>query len=98
MPLGLTAAAVRAQAPIIVDHTCTDLSQVPANWIQQAKANLRVGYGHTSHGSQLVTGIEAFRGSPPDVRLPILRLGPGSGQRLDYWGNAGGAGDLEPGR
>jgi hypothetical protein len=51
-------------AAIIIDHTCTDLSKVPQAWIDQAKANLRITYGHTSHGSQLVTGIEAFRGDP----------------------------------
>ncbi len=42
---------------VIVDHTCTDLSQVPQSWINQAKSNLRLGYGHTSHGSQPVTGM-----------------------------------------
>jgi len=45
---------------IIIDHTCTDYSQIPTAWIEAAKNNLRVGYGHTSHGSQLVTGMEAF--------------------------------------
>ena len=54
--------AVSAAQPIIVDHTSTDLSRVPDYWIDQARANLRVTYGHTSHGSQIVTGIEAFRG------------------------------------
>ena len=59
--LGGTVAA--AEQPIIIDHNCTDLSKVPAAWIIQAKASLRVTYGHTSHGSQLVSGIETFRGS-----------------------------------
>ncbi len=48
---------------IIIDHTCTNLSKVPQSWIDLAKLNLRITYGHTSHGSQLVTGIEAFRGN-----------------------------------
>jgi hypothetical protein len=56
-----------AGQPIIVDHTTTDLSRIPNSWIEQAKANLRVGYGHTSHGSQIVTGIAAFQGSPGDL-------------------------------
>lgn len=51
-------------SPIIANHTSTKISLVPTYWISQAKQKLRVGYSHTSHGSQLVTGIEAFRGSP----------------------------------
>lgn len=88
--------AVHAQTPIIVNHTCTDLSQVPVNWIQQAKTNLRVGYGHTSHGSQLVTGIESFRGSPGSTYYyESSGWGLEAGTFLnDSWGNAGGAGDL----
>lgn len=56
------AATPEAQAgsgPIIVDHTCTDLSQVPEVWIEQARSDLNIFYGHTSHGSQLVSGLNA---------------------------------------
>ena len=54
--------AVMAQAqPVIIDHTCTDINQIPQQWIETAKSNLRISYGHTSHGSQLVTGITAIR-------------------------------------
>jgi hypothetical protein len=45
----------------LIDHTCTDLSRVPSEWITAAKQNLRVAYGHTSHGSQIVTGMDAMR-------------------------------------
>ena len=44
-------------APIIIDHTCTDLSKIPLPWLEAAKTNLRISYRHSSHGSQLVTGI-----------------------------------------
>ena len=53
-----------ATAAVIVDHRHTDLTRVPSAWIDQARAALRVTYGHTSHGSQLVTGMTAFRGEP----------------------------------
>ncbi len=43
---------------LIIDHNCTDLSQVPIEWIEAAKANIRVHYAHTSHGGQIVTGLE----------------------------------------
>jgi len=51
--------------PIIVDHTCTDLSQVPDDWINQAKSQLRICYGHTSHGSQPVTGMDVLMHADP---------------------------------
>jgi uncharacterized repeat protein (TIGR01451 family) len=50
----------QAQQPIIIDHTCTDLSKVPEYWIEQAKAQLRLSYGHTSHGSQPIAGMDVL--------------------------------------
>ena len=50
---------------MIIDHTCTDLSQVPDYWIEQAKALLRLSYGHTSHGSQPVTGMTVLQNNTP---------------------------------
>ena len=37
---------------IIIDHTCTDLSEIPDEWIVKAKDTFNLSYGHTSHGSQ----------------------------------------------
>jgi len=48
---------------IIIDHTTTGLSKIPPYWINQAKALLRLSYGHTSHGSQLVSGMSVFTNS-----------------------------------
>ncbi|MBC8185096.1 T9SS type A sorting domain-containing protein [candidate division KSB1 bacterium] len=45
-------------SPIIVDHNCTDLNQVPTSWIAAARTGIRIHYGHTSHGSQINTGLE----------------------------------------
>ncbi len=53
----IASGAARAQAPIIIDHTCTDISKIPTCWIEEAKAQLRLAYGHTSHGSQIITGM-----------------------------------------
>ena len=44
------------QQAIIIDHNCIDLDQIPDEYIDMAKANLWIGYGHTSHGSQLTSG------------------------------------------
>ncbi len=44
-------------AQIIINHSCTNLSQIPLNWINEAKNNLHIAYGHTSHGSQITDGM-----------------------------------------
>jgi hypothetical protein len=49
--------AVGASASIIINHTCTDLTKVPQRWIETAKSNLHIAYGHTSHGSQVTDGM-----------------------------------------
>jgi hypothetical protein len=47
----------------IIDHGCIELSRIPVQWINAARANLRVTFGHTSHGSQLPTGMVVLRDS-----------------------------------
>jgi hypothetical protein len=51
-------------AGIIIDHECTDLGQIPDAWINEAKDHLHIVYQHTSHGSQLVTGVNALESYP----------------------------------
>ncbi|OQY02293.1 MAG: hypothetical protein B6I20_07055 [Bacteroidetes bacterium 4572_117] len=48
--------------PIIIDHNCAKLDPIPADAIQTAKSNLHIAYGHTSHGSQLTTGMTGLVG------------------------------------
>jgi len=51
---------------LIIDHNCTKLTSIPSEWIEMAKKNLHIAYGHTSHGSQLITGMTGlvtFKGS-----------------------------------
>ncbi len=52
--------------PTLVDHRSTNLASIPSNWIDSARARLRIAYGHTSHGSQLITGMTglvSYKGS-----------------------------------
>ncbi len=54
-----------SELALIVDHTNTSISAVPTSAIQAAKSSLSVYYGHTSHGSQLLSGmdgLDAFKG------------------------------------
>ena len=43
---------------IIADHTTTDLSQIPDQWLEQARQSVVWIYGSTSHGTQVWTGAE----------------------------------------
>ena len=52
--------------PLIIDHNCTRLSAIPNDCIQKAKHDLHIAYGHTSHGSQLISGMSglvSFKGT-----------------------------------
>lgn len=49
-----------SQEGFIIDHNCIDLSKIPEFYIYEAKANLNIGYGHTSHGSQIISGMNAI--------------------------------------
>lgn len=54
-----------AEPEKIIDHRCTSLEAIPQAWIEKAKTDLHIAYGHTSHGSQLtegMTGLVEFRG------------------------------------
>jgi PKD domain-containing protein len=79
---------------LIIDHTCTDLNQIPNYWIEQTK-QLRVHYAHASHGVQVTSGLEdlelndSFYGvairvnaSTPDLPAqedpPVLRIYDGN--------------------
>jgi hypothetical protein len=64
----------------VVDHTSISLDKIPKEWIEKAKATLHIAYGHSSHGSQLTTGMAGlvkFKGS------------------LYAWKNGGGRGALD---
>lgn len=59
----LPSRAVWGQA-IVVDHTCTDADLIPGYWLDQASA-LAIHYAHTSHGGQIVAGMEALASEDP---------------------------------
>ena len=58
LPTTSLAPGGEALQAIIVDHTSTDLTRIPAYWLEQAKQNVIWAYGSTSHGTQLWTGTE----------------------------------------
>ena len=51
---------------MIIDHTKAKLSLLSSEKIENAKSKLHIAYGHTSHGSQIISGMEgliSFKGS-----------------------------------
>lgn len=57
---------------LIINHHHTDLSEIPVSWIEEAKDQLVIAYGHTSHGSQLTAGLVGlydWKGSPYEVNV-----------------------------
>ena len=58
----ISIASMAYSETIIIDHTCTDITQITQLAIEQAKATLHIAYGHTSHGSQLTDGMTGLVG------------------------------------
>jgi len=54
---GVLASFLSVNSQIIIDHTCTDITKIPESAINQAKSQLHIAYGHTSHGSQITDGM-----------------------------------------
>jgi hypothetical protein len=77
-------------APLIIDHRCTDITQIPESAILAAKAQLHIAYGHTSHGSQVTNGMSG---------LVAFANGGGKGLSLPAnifaWNNGGSGGALD---
>ncbi|HLE11557.1 MAG: hypothetical protein A2504_05640 [Bdellovibrionales bacterium RIFOXYD12_FULL_39_22] len=49
---------------MVIGHQYTNIHNIPAEWIVAAQANLHIVYNHTSHGSQLISGMNALEGFP----------------------------------
>jgi hypothetical protein len=75
---------------MIINHSCIKTGSIPDTWLNAAKLNLHIAYGHTSHGSQLIsgmTGLVTFKGTKYSWN------NGGTGGALDLHDNAM-AGDL----
>ncbi len=84
---------------IVIDHRNTYLEVIPTKWIEQAKSDLKVGYTHTSHGSQLVMGARAikdYKGGVFDFEFNSWGVKNGVFFN-DYWASSNDAGDLGQG-
>jgi hypothetical protein len=78
-------------APIIADHTtASTFSNIPLSAIANAKADLHIAYGHSSHGHQLIEGtknLDAYmtgKGSPAGT-FAVKYDGTASTDQLDFF-------------
>jgi hypothetical protein len=75
-----------------VDHTCAKLDAIPLYAIDEAKAQLHIAYGHTSHGSQLTEGMSALSDWKGGTQYAWAGSGDGVLILEDYYGDFGGYG------
>ena len=59
-----TFVATSVGAQTLIDHTCTDVNTIPQSSIAQAVSSLHIAYNHTSHGSQLISGLNSLEDFP----------------------------------
>lgn len=75
---------------VIIDHRCTDITGIPETAIKTAKESLHIAYGHTSHGSQLTSGmnglVEFANNNGKGLNLP---------DNIFLWNNGGKNGALD---
>jgi len=52
---------------LIIDHSCTDISKIQPQHIEKSKSEFKIAYGHTSHGSQIISGMNAMAKANPEL-------------------------------
>lgn len=62
---------VADEAPIIINHESTDLVTIPAEWINTVQSQVKWHYAHTSHGGQLLTGLNLIEGTDTAYNVDI---------------------------
>ncbi|MBN1296697.1 SGNH/GDSL hydrolase family protein [bacterium] len=56
----LWVSSLPVNAAVIADHTCTDMGAISETYVENACGMFRIYYGHTSHGSQIITGLDVM--------------------------------------
>ncbi len=70
LPFLFSAAAAE---PIIADHqAAADFNLISAEYFDQVRANYKMFYGHSSHGSQIITGLNELENENPLYTSPTF--------------------------
>lgn len=77
---------------VTAEHTsCAAFDDIPPSIVELIKSDYRVFYGHTSHGSQIVTGMAMLYDEDPDL---AYNDGAGTLQLTEYDSDLGHNGDV----
>jgi hypothetical protein len=75
---------------IVIDHTTADISKIPDSWLAKAK-KLTFHFAHTSHGSQILSGLDYWKNQNAKysyaVKYDPPGLPPGTNLLKIYDGN-----------
>jgi hypothetical protein len=83
---------------LVIDEGSRDISAIPASAVETAKADLVIAYNHTSHGSQLITGMNAIEAFPDFAgRYAWSQTGDAGSLELRDGGIGGSVPDLSQG-
>lgn len=63
--LNVTTPSAVTENPTIIDNRNTNAAAIPDGYITEIKNTLHIAYQHTSHGSQIISGMEALAGYSP---------------------------------
>jgi hypothetical protein len=78
-------------AEIVADHlAAADFESIPTTYISLAKSNFKIFYGHTSHGSQIISGMSIVH---EEDSLYDFNNGDGTVQISEYGDDLGLTGD-----
>lgn len=73
-------------AAIIADHTAAAaFDSIPASYVAQAITNFKIYYGHTSHGSQIITGLGMLQSATYDYASMSLEDNGGDDLGASPW-------------
>jgi hypothetical protein len=71
LPGGNCGPASIIKGPTIYDHTCTDVSQIPGEWIDAVQTTAKLHFCHRSHGEQLEVGVERIESANATFSVAI---------------------------
>jgi hypothetical protein len=69
-------------ASFTINHLHTDISKIPTRWIDAARA-LTVAFAHTSHGSQILTGLQWLETQDARYNIAVRTTNEGTGLPSD---------------
>ncbi|TXT56413.1 MAG: hypothetical protein BAJATHORv1_20002 [Candidatus Thorarchaeota archaeon] len=56
---------------LIIDHTCLNFDSISLDAIENAQSDVKIHYAHTSHGSQITTGLGLIEGTNSSYSVSI---------------------------